>query len=651
MTFDFCIATYNSQNWLEPCVRALAALDCDKSRIGLYFADNASQDDTIGELNRLKDRYGAPFGAFEVLPQAENLGFGAACNRAARAGTGEMVVCLNADTEILPDALARLEQVIGGCDESWGAFELRQLPYEHPKVYDPVTMETPWASGAALAVRRTVWQDVGGFDESFFMYGEDVDLSWRIRLQGRKIRYVPQAGTYHYTYRTAGETKPMQLAGSLAGNRILRCKYGSREDLRRWEPLAAERQAALNEQPEAKAVYAKMQRAFEQNKAAYRAFYKQKVRGSAFTPTFLGLEYAFARSGAFYTSRQPEQTPCFTVVIRTYKRPEVLALTLESLRHQTYKNFKVIVVEDGCDPVAAETVAAAGEWLDIRYLPANAQVGRCRAGNMGLEAADTEYVCFLDDDDYFFADHFEVMACLIEENPDCGLYLAGSIEGFCRNSKGTDYAFVEMINHAYTRLRPVDFFAQNPIPIQAAVFRRELALQQGGLDPELDAFEDWDLWMRMVTHYRFAFTEKGTSIYKVPYGPTDYLARRKFLDSYRAKLFEKAGRYGHYVTAQEVLSLLWTPELEEWRTAAKAIYHSRSWQLTAPVRAVPILLHRVLNSLCPNSELTFAAYRWMNTVGPEKIDFEKASQGELHAFATNARRSVCWRMMQKLTRS
>ena len=41
----------------------------------------------------------------------------------------------------------------------------------------------------------------------------------------------------------------------------------------------------------------------------------------------------------------------------------------------------------------------------------------------------------------------------------------------------------------------------------------------------------------------------------------------------------------------------------------------------------------------------------MNTVGPEKIDFEKASQGELHAFATNARRSVCWRMMQKLTRS
>ena len=61
---------------------------------------------------------------------------------------------------------------------------MRQIPYEHPKAYDPVTLDTPWVSGAATLFRREAFEAVGGFDDAIFMYGEDVDLSWRLRARG-----------------------------------------------------------------------------------------------------------------------------------------------------------------------------------------------------------------------------------------------------------------------------------------------------------------------------------------------------------------------------------------------------------------------------------------------------------------------------------
>ena len=66
------------------------------------------------------------------------------------------------------------------------------FPYEHPKIYDPVTQEAQWSSGAAFAIRCEVYERLGGFDEKIFMYGEDVDLSWRLRSFGYKIRYVAE---------------------------------------------------------------------------------------------------------------------------------------------------------------------------------------------------------------------------------------------------------------------------------------------------------------------------------------------------------------------------------------------------------------------------------------------------------------------------
>lgn len=77
--------------------------------------------------------------------------------------------------------------------------EARQLPYEHPKGYDEKTGETPWASGCCILVDSVFFREERGFDELFWMYVEDVDLSWRAWLSGYRVLYHPPAAVYHFT--------------------------------------------------------------------------------------------------------------------------------------------------------------------------------------------------------------------------------------------------------------------------------------------------------------------------------------------------------------------------------------------------------------------------------------------------------------------
>ena len=126
-----------------------------------------------------------------------NDGFARGINLLARQGRGEYVFLLNPDAEVAPDCLDRLIER-AEADPGIAICEARQQPTEHPKAYDLSTGETTWCSGAAALIRRTAFDEVGGFDDRlFFMYCEDVDLSWKLWLSGWKCVYVPEALVGH----------------------------------------------------------------------------------------------------------------------------------------------------------------------------------------------------------------------------------------------------------------------------------------------------------------------------------------------------------------------------------------------------------------------------------------------------------------------
>ncbi|MEQ9448872.1 MAG: rhamnan synthesis F family protein, partial [Rhodospirillaceae bacterium] len=133
------------------------------------------------------------------LPSLGNVGFGRAHNRlmAEAFGNGaDVYIAANPDGAFHPDAIAAMLQLM----QAHGMrtlVEATQFPDEHPKAYDPFTFETDWASGACLAIPRKLYEKIGGFDESFFMYCEDVDYSWRARANGFAVRICPRALFLH----------------------------------------------------------------------------------------------------------------------------------------------------------------------------------------------------------------------------------------------------------------------------------------------------------------------------------------------------------------------------------------------------------------------------------------------------------------------
>lgn len=149
------------------------------------------------EVDKLAEQYKYTF-SFSYYFFNENTGTSRGHNFLANACSTEFILIINPDVLFSPsyftEALAPFERE----DLSVGLVEARQTPIEHPKEYDRLSGETSWGSGAAALVPTSVFHEVGGFDETcFFMYCDDVDLSWRIRLTGRRIIYRPAAVIYH----------------------------------------------------------------------------------------------------------------------------------------------------------------------------------------------------------------------------------------------------------------------------------------------------------------------------------------------------------------------------------------------------------------------------------------------------------------------
>ena len=117
-------------------------------------------------------------------------------NRLGENCTTDYMMIMNPDVILESTCLWELLRMFK--DESVGMVEARQTPLELAKIYDTSTLETEWASTACTIFRTDIFHELKGFDyETFFMYCDDLDFSWRLRLEGYKIIYNPNAVIYH----------------------------------------------------------------------------------------------------------------------------------------------------------------------------------------------------------------------------------------------------------------------------------------------------------------------------------------------------------------------------------------------------------------------------------------------------------------------
>ena len=175
---DVLVVLHNSKPLLTRFIESLRKISIP---VTLYFLDNDSADGTPEALAQ----------ALSDLPvqthfvrSLRNNGFARGMNLLARMGAGEYMFVLNPDTDMEEGALETLVQKVDS-DGRIGICEARQSPREHPKSCDPVTGETTWCSGAAALIRRSAFQAIGGFDESYVVGDfEDSDLCLKLRERG-----------------------------------------------------------------------------------------------------------------------------------------------------------------------------------------------------------------------------------------------------------------------------------------------------------------------------------------------------------------------------------------------------------------------------------------------------------------------------------
>lgn len=126
----------------------------------------------------------------------QNLGTAGGHNRLFETATCDLLLTENPDVVATPHLLEEMIEPLRL--PGVGQVDARQLPIEHPKTYDPVTRETPWATGACSLIPRSLFELAGRYDPaSFFLYCDDVDLSWRVRLCGYRVLFQPSATVFH----------------------------------------------------------------------------------------------------------------------------------------------------------------------------------------------------------------------------------------------------------------------------------------------------------------------------------------------------------------------------------------------------------------------------------------------------------------------
>jgi hypothetical protein len=205
------VLNYNGKKYLPSCLDSLLKTNYPKFEV--VVIDNCSLDNSVDFIKM-------NYPNVRVIKNNENLGYACAINSAMDIIKSEYVVFLNNDIVVKPEWLKQLIPFIkvsnvaavnpkilflsnkkiinaagGSCDIYGVGWNRGNGEFDNGQ-FEAVE-EVFYVNGTAMLTKKSVWKDVGAFDERYFLYGEDLDWCWRARLKGYKLLYVPSAKIYH----------------------------------------------------------------------------------------------------------------------------------------------------------------------------------------------------------------------------------------------------------------------------------------------------------------------------------------------------------------------------------------------------------------------------------------------------------------------
>lgn len=227
MDLSIVIVSYNVRHFLEQTLHSLSKASQNKN-VEIWVVDNHSKDDSVAMVRE-------KFPHVRLIVNQDNPGFSKANNQAIAQAQGKYILILNPDTVLQEDTIDVCYEYMERNPET-GALGVKMIDGQGKFLPESKrALPTPWVSfckifglswlfprsrtfgqyhlgylsdeeiheidilsGAFMWIRKDVLDKVGAFDERFFMYGEDVDLSYRIRLAGYKNIYLPTTSIIHY---------------------------------------------------------------------------------------------------------------------------------------------------------------------------------------------------------------------------------------------------------------------------------------------------------------------------------------------------------------------------------------------------------------------------------------------------------------------
>jgi GT2 family glycosyltransferase len=227
---DIVVVTYNTADFIPGLLRSIKRLQHEPAKLAVYLVDNCSQDDTLEVAHRESAQLRIPI---KTVQSPVNAGFAGGANQGIEQGRGEYICVVNPDAEFGPNTIAELVKILGA-DERIAIADARQSPHEHPKCFDLASGETSWCSGACCLIRRSALEKVGGFDAKFFMYCEDVDLSWRFWRSGYKCLYARDAVITHHKTIAPDRTNETEYFYGVRNGLLMRLIYGNMTEIFRY---------------------------------------------------------------------------------------------------------------------------------------------------------------------------------------------------------------------------------------------------------------------------------------------------------------------------------------------------------------------------------------------------------------------------------